>query len=99
MGHNTPFTRKTNRFTRKTKILLYFNVFRWEDGNNLTSNLFTLINNTGLLQQTQKNTPDIHAYSYKPYTEKKPRRKIDNNNNIKKKKKKKIQKLCDMYND
>ena len=60
---------------------------RWEDGNNLTSNLFTLINNTGLLQHTKKNTPDIHAYSYNPYTEKKTRRKIDNNNNIKKKKK------------
>ena len=28
--------------------------FRWEDGNNLTSNLFTLINNTGLLQHTKK---------------------------------------------
>ena len=60
--------------------------FRWEDGNNLTSNLFTLINNTGLLQHTKKNTPDIHACSYKPYTEKKTRRKINNNNNIKKKK-------------
>ena len=59
--------------------------FRWEDGNNLTSNLFTLINNTGLLQHTKKNTPDIHACSYKPYTEKKTRRKINNNNNIKKK--------------
>ena len=28
--------------------------FRWEDGNNLTSNLFTLINNTSLLQHTKK---------------------------------------------
>ena len=75
----------------------YLFLFRWEDGNNLTSNLFTLINNTGLLQHT-KNTPDIHACSYKPYTEKKTRKKINNNNNIKKKIEK-IQKLCDMYND
>ena len=46
-----------------------FKYFRWEDGNNLTSNLFTLI--TQVSYNTQKNTPDIHACSYKPYTEKK----------------------------
>ena len=33
-----------------------FMFFRWEDGNNLTSNLFTLINNTALLQHTKKYT-------------------------------------------
>ena len=35
-------------------LLLHILIFRWEDGNNLTSNLFTLINNTGLLQHTKK---------------------------------------------
>ena len=36
------------------KCYLFPIFFRWEDGNNLTSNLFTLINNTGLLQHTKK---------------------------------------------
>ena len=40
-----------------------YNFFRWEDGNNLTSNLFTLI--TPLT--AHKNTSDIHVCSYKPY--------------------------------
>ena len=35
-----------------TLYVVFF--FRWEDGNNLTSNLFTLISNTGLLQHTKK---------------------------------------------
>ena len=39
--------------------------FRWEDGNNLTSNLFILIASL----TTHTNTSDI--CSYKPYTEKK----------------------------
>ena len=94
--------KKTITHAKRLHFKRLFDQFRWEDGNNLTSNLFTLINNTCLLQHTKKNTPDIHAYSYKPYTEKKTKRKIDNNNNIKKKNKKKlekIQKLCDMYND
>ena len=53
---------------------------RWEDGNNLTSNLFTLI--TPLT--THNNTSDI--CSYKPYTEKekKTTKKKYNYNNIKK---------------
>ena len=40
---------------RRTNVS-YKVFFRWEDGNNLTSNLFTLINNTGLLQHTKKYT-------------------------------------------
>ena len=58
-------------------------ILRWEDGNNLNSNLFTLI--TPLT--THKNTSDIHVCSYKPYIEKKQRKK--NNNNIFKKLRKK----------
>ena len=45
----------------------------WEDGNNLTSNLFTLI--TSLT--THKNTSDI--CSYKPYTQKEQINKIYKN--------------------
>ena len=55
-----------------------YDIFRWEDGNNLTSNLFTLI--TPLT--THKNTSGIHVCSYKPYIEKKNNEK--KNNNIKK---------------
>ena len=60
------------------------NIFMLEDGNNLTSNLFTLI--TPLT--THKNTSDI--CSYKPYTEKEERKNNEknNNNNIKKLRKK-----------
>ena len=67
----------------------------WEDGNNLTSNLFTLI--TPLTKH--KNTSDIHVCSYKPYTENKTTRKKNNIKKIRKKLRKKIQKLCDMYID
>ena len=61
----------------------------WEDGNNLTSNLFTLINNTVLLQHTQKKYTSDQTYMHTHINltqKKKTRRKIDNNNNIKKKK-------------
>ena len=43
--------------------------FKWEDGNNLTSNLFTLI----IPLTTHNNTSDI--CSYKPYTDKEKKRK------------------------
>ena len=65
-------------------IFIFFienNGFRWEDGNNLTSNLFTLINNTGLLQHPKK-IHQTYMHAHNPYTEKKTRRKINNNNNI-----------------
>ena len=56
-------------------FILKLTTFRWEDGNNLTSNLFTLI--TPLT--THKNTSDMHVCSYKLYTEKNNEKK---NNNI-----------------
>ena len=52
-------------------ISLLFFLGGIEAGNNLTSNLFTLI--TPLIKH--KNTPDIHVCSYKPYTEKKQQEK------------------------
>ena len=52
-------------------FILKLTTIRWEDGNNLTSNLLTLI--TPLT--THKNTSDMHVCSYKFYTEKKQREK------------------------
>ena len=77
--------------------------FRWEDGNNLTSNLFTLI--------TPLTTPKIHqTYMYAHINLTQKKKKKQKNNEAKKKKiiilkklrkklRKKIQKLCDMYID
>ena len=62
---------------------------RWEDGTNLTPNLFTLIPLTA-----HKNTSDI--CSYKPYTEKEKKTMKKKGKKIEKKS---IQKLCDMYID
>ena len=62
INHGTPLKNTltvNSHFASNQRIF-----FRWEDGNNLTSNLFTLI--TPLTTHT--NISDI--CSYKPYTEK-----------------------------
>ena len=57
--------------TGQTHHVSSLKIYRWEDGNNLTSNLFTLITP---LAMSHKTTSDI--CSYKPYTEKKEQKKI-----------------------